>query len=371
MRLAWKNLCHDWLRFAVTLTGIAFAVMLMIFEGSLLSGFFRASARVVTASEADLWIAARGVPSLEYAAPVPERFRDVAQGVTGVAQVTRVVTGFTAWLKPNGMTQTVMLVGAEPGIGAAFPLPYLDGSRALLQESVLVDRSNVALLEVTTLPQEIEILQRRAKITRVVEGFGSFLGNPYIFTSYDDGLQFIGSRNHDPRFLVVRCVAGADVQAVKARLQQRLPEVDVWTRAEFAARSQNYWLAQTGAGGAILLAALLGFIVGLVIVSQTIYATTMENLEEFATLKALGASRWFVCRVVLAQALLSGLAGCALGIAAAGGAVKAAGGAIPWIYTPPWLPPGMIVISALMCGLASLMSVRKALGVEPGRVFRA
>ena len=59
------------------------------------------------------------------------------------------------------------------------------------------------------------------------------------------------------------------------------------------------------------------------------------------------------------------------GIAAAGGAVKAASGAIPWIYTPPWLPPGMIVVSALMCGLASLMSVRKALSVEPGRVFRA
>ena len=55
---------------------------------------------------------------------------------------------------------------------------------------------------------------------------------------------------------------------------------------------------------------LLGiFIVGFVVVSQNMYAVTMEKLEEFATLTALGASAWYVRRIVLEQALISGLAG--------------------------------------------------------------
>jgi len=65
----------------------------------------------------------------------------------------------------------------------------------------------------------------------------------------------------------------------------------VLTRDEFAHKSRMYWTIKTGAGGAILTAAVLGFLIGLVVVSQTIYANTMENIEEYATLKALGSAQ--------------------------------------------------------------------------------
>jgi len=86
-------------------------------------------------------------------------------------------------------------------------------------------------------------------------------------------------------------------------LGKRLPEVDVLTRDEFARKSRTYWTIKTGAGGAILTAAVLGFLIGLVVVSQTIYANTMENIEEYATLKALGAPKSLVARIVLTQGL--------------------------------------------------------------------
>ena len=121
----------------------------------------------------------------------------------------------------------------------------------------------------------------------------------------------------------------------------------------------------------MLTAALLGFVVGLVVVSQNIYATTMENLEEYATLKAMGASRGYVCRVVLTQALVSGVIGSALGIALVYPAASGIRGFIAWVYTPPWLPLATLVIGLLMCCLASVVSIRKALSVEPARVFRA
>jgi putative ABC transport system permease protein len=128
---------------------------------------------------------------------------------------------------------------------------------------------------------------------------------------------------------------------------------------------------QTGAGGALLTAAVLGFFVGVLIVPQTVYATTMENLEEFATLKALGASSWFSIRIVAVQALLSAVLGSAVGIAIAFPVMSLARQAISWIYTPWQLVAALAGATLLLAALASITAVRAAISIEPGRVFRA
>ncbi|MEP7341032.1 MAG: ABC transporter permease [Acidobacteriota bacterium] len=372
MRLAWRNLSHDRLRFAVTVIGIVFAVFLMVFQGSLLVGFINAASRLIDASDADIWIVARGVPCFEYPAPLPQRFRELAQGVPGVAAVSRVVVGATSWQSPSGGRQLVVLVGAEAGAGRDFPLPRLhaDGE-TMLPEAVLIDQSNAATLESAVTPVEVEINRRRARVERAVTGFGSFLGSPYVFAAYADAVNYLGLGSEETMYLLVRTAPGYEVETVRRDLQARLPEADVWTRNGFASRSRTFWLDQTGSGGAISLAGLLGFLVGLVVVSQTIYSTTMDHLEEFATLKAIGASGRYVLGVVLTQALASGVAGSIIGIAVTIPLLRLARRGIAWIYTPWWLLAGMVLVSLVMCGLASLISIRKAVTVEPGRVFRA
>src|SRR5215470_5212146 len=143
MRLAWRNLSHDRLRFLVTVMGIAFAVFLMVFQGSLLAGFIRAASKAIDATDADIWISARGVDCFEFATPIPKRFREVAMGVRGVREVDRMALGFTLMQKPSGIQHMVLLIGAEPGVGSRFPIPYQsDRSDAVLSESLLIDRSN-------------------------------------------------------------------------------------------------------------------------------------------------------------------------------------------------------------------------------------
>ncbi len=372
MRLAWRNLIHDRLRFVVTIIGIAFATFLMLFQGSLFVGFVRAASKVIDATDAEIWITPRGVSCLQYGALLPERFRNLALGVSGVQAVQRVAAGFVFCQKPSGLRQTIIIVGADSGIGSHFPRPYLHGEvDIVLPEGVLIDRSNIETLEGASLPIDVEINQYRARIVGITDGFGSFTGAPFTFTDYPDAARYLGLRGEETMFLLVRVASGYNVKLVQQELGARLPEADVWTREEFSRRAQFFWVIQTGAGGAILMGGLLGFVVGLVIVSQNIYATTMENIEEFATLKAMGASRRYIQGVVLNQALVSGIIGSAIGLAITFPIVKATLRIVAWIYTPWWLPLGMIVVSLVMCGLASMVSVRKAIAVEPGRVFRA
>ncbi|HUK90165.1 MAG TPA: ABC transporter permease [Blastocatellia bacterium] len=376
MRLAWRNLSHDRIRFLVTVVGIAFAVFLMVFQGSLLTGFIRTASKGIDLTDGDIWICARGVDCFEFATPLPNRFRDLAMGVPGVGRVYRMVVGFTVLQKPAGYQQMVLLVGAEDGVGPAFPIPHQNQGQnqtgsAVMTEALLIDQSNTAALGISATPVHTELAFQRARTVGTIDNFASFFGTPYVFSGYPDAIRYLGMTPEQTFFLIARVAPGYDVQSVKKRLQAELPEADVWTRHEFSRRARIFWILKTGAGGALLTAALLGFLVGLVVVSQNIYATTMENIEEFATLKAIGASRRYIQRIVLSQGLFSGVVGSSLGLAATFPLVNAVRGGIPWVYTPWWLPVGMIGVGLAMCALASVISVRKAVTVDPGKVFRA
>lgn len=372
MRLAWRNILFDRGRFLVTVLGIAFAVFLMIFQGSLLVGFLGAASKLVDATDSDLWITARGVLCFDFSAPLPKRFAEIAQGVTGVEETYRIATSFAEYRNGEGRHHVVALVGADPQVGKAFPIPRLRHSNQVIEhDAVVIDASHQKTLEIARFPEDVEINRRRAKVLRQVDGFSSFLGSPYVFTSYPDAVDYLGLGIEETNYILIKLKQGYAPQQVKAALQRRLPEVDVWTKQEFSDRSRLYWVTKTGAGAAILTAAVLGFLIGLVVVSQTIYATTMENIEEFATLKALGAGRWMIMRTVLAQSLLCCLAGSALGVAVTLPLVDLAKATIAWVHTPNWLIAAIMPPSFLMCALAALVSIRAAISVEPARVFRA
>jgi len=372
MKLALQNILHDRGRFSVTVLGVSFAVFLMVFQGSLLSGFLQAASRLIDASDSDIWITARGVQAFEFGTALESRVREMAAGVPGVTDTSRVCMAFAVYRTPVGKQQVVALVGADPGVGRRFPVPdRLESAGEMSPDAVLYDVSDRKQIDVNELPAEVEINRHRASIEREIRGYGAFLGVPFLFTSYRNAVRYMDSGPEQGMYILLRVDQSYSISQVQQNLTQRLPEVDVLTQDEFAHKSRMYWTIKTGAGGAILTAAVLGFLIGLVVVSQTIYANTMENIEEYATLKALGASQAFVARIVLSQALICGMIGSVLGLLAVIPSINYAKSLIPWIHAPWWLPGAMVVPSLAMCSLASIVSVRSALTVEPGRVFRA
>ncbi|MGA3187614.1 MAG: FtsX-like permease family protein [Bryobacteraceae bacterium] len=380
MRLAWQNIAHERTRFLVTILGIACATLLMITQGSILMGFLGAASKIIDATDSDLWIAGRGASCFEFPVVLERRFVELAHSVSGVESTTRILTRIVEFRKSDGNQQLVTLIGAERGAGSRFPAPHIGNGAASDPDSILIDESSSGLLiqsgglssaQSGGLPSAVEINEHRANVTGRTSGFSSFLGTPYVFSSYTDGLRYTGMRPTETMFILVRVRSGASIADVKRQLMTRLPNVDVWTKKEFARKAQMYWSSQTGAGGAILAAALLGFIIGLAVVSQAIYATTMEHIEEFATLKAIGATHGFVIRVIVTQALVCGIAGYLLGIALSEPVIRQAKSAIPWLSTPAWLPLAILPPALAICMFASVLSVRAALAVEPARVFRA
>jgi putative ABC transport system permease protein len=370
MRLAVYNMVHDRYRFLVAVAGITFAGFLMIFQGSLLNGFLVSASKLVDATDSDLWITARGVACFDFPARVARSFIEMARMAPGVSSTRRMCVGMAEFRKRGGLHQIVALIGADPDTGSKLPVPMITGSTALEIDGVLIDSSATSLLNISTFPWETEINGRRARVIRQIKGFSSFLGSPYIFASYETAAQYLGLGPEDAMYILLRLKPGFDQTEVKRELQARIPDVQVWTKDEFSRQGRNYWLQQTGAGGTVIASAVLGFVIGLLIASQTIYAVTMENIEEFATLKALGALRSYIARVVLTEALVCGAVGCGLAAAIAGPSVHTATSAITWILMPAWLPFAIFFPGLIMSAAASLISVGKAMVVDPAKVFR-
>ena len=115
-------------------------------------------------------------------------------------------------------------------------------------------------------------------------------------------------------FIIVKLEPWADPRTVRAEIQRRLPYNDVHTQAEWTSISRRYWIESTGLGLTIFLTVSLGALVGVVIVAQTLYASTTEHLAEFGTIKALGGRDIDVCGLIGEQAMFAAALGFALGL---------------------------------------------------------
>jgi putative ABC transport system permease protein len=370
-KLAWRNLTRDRRRCAVTIFGMGFAVFIMLFQTGLFVGFTQAASHIIRAMDGDLLISGRGASCLEYGFPIEARYGDIARSVREVRATGRVIIGPTSFKRPNGSEVSAFLIGTEPSPRDELPHPTLVGeSPVTAPESVVVDRSNLDALGLTFLPAEVEINRHRTSVLRSIDGFGSFLGAPFIFSDDREVARLLNYPDGYVTFLTVQLRPGADIELTRARLQSLLPNVDVHPKVAFASQASAYWVLQTGAGGALLTSAFLGLLLGVVFVSQTMYASTLEKLDEYATMRAMGASKLYVLAIVVAQAMMAGVFGAAGGLAAASVLIVQARRAIPWVAAPAWLFLVMIAAALLMSRLASVASARAATRVDPARVFR-
>jgi putative ABC transport system permease protein len=372
LTLAVRNLKKSGGRLWVSLFGIAFATFLMGVQGSLLNSFTRASSQIVDAIDADIWIVGKGTPTFDYVSPIPERYAHLALGIDGVRDAGRGVAGWVPIERPNGDRTLVMLIGVEAAYRGRLPdVSSVAIAKGVSDSALVIDASDARTLGFDGTTKRVQIGSRRGEMLSENRGFASFLGSPIIFSDYADARRYSQLDRTQVSFVLVHVVPGGNVSAIRDALRARLHDVDVWRSSELSNRSRGFWLVQTGAGGALTVAAILGFGIGLVLVAQAIYSITVENIEEYATMKAMGASNGDVRLVVLAQALLCGLAGGAFGLVLIQPFVIVLRFMVSWVSVPFWMYFVCVCTLALLCFLASLIASKPAISVDPGRVFRA
>jgi putative ABC transport system permease protein len=370
-RLASRNLLHDRLRFIATVVGIVFSIVLVTVQLGLYLGFGRMVTTMIDHTSADLWIMPVGTKCFEDPSLLDERKRFQALSINGVTQAIPVVIGYADWRVPGGGTTPVFIVGSDLRAGGLLPWNLVEGSvdDLAIPGAVAVDRSYFDRLGVRGIGASAEIRDQKVEVRAVTRGIRSFTTTPYVFTPLDRARSYTGLSPNKATYFLVRVAPGANVDGVRDRLRANLSDVEVLTTAEFRERSRSFWLFDTGAGAALFAGALLGMIVGTVIVAQTLYSSTKDHLNEFATLRAMGSSRAYIHKVIICQALINAVIGFCLA-AGIGLIVVAATAdtALPIVMTPG-LTLVLFLLTVAMCVISAIAAIVQVTRIDPAMVF--
>src|SRR6516225_5715760 len=370
--LAQRNLMHDKVRLAVTLTGVVFAVVLIVVELGLFVGFTVTTSSIIDKSNVDLWVVSRGTPYIEQGAVFSERKLYQVLATPGVARADKYIVRFSNWKTHDGAEEGIQIVGFNPYSGVGGPWSVVEGNIEDLKtpDAVMVDEIYKKKLGVSAVGEIFEINGRRARVVGFTRGIRAFTTTPYVFTSFKNAQAFASIAEDQTYFILVRALRGTNIAALQQRLESRLHDVDVLTTARFSGMTRFYWMYTTGAGVAVLIAALLGLVVGVVVVAQTIYATTMDHIREYGTLKAMGAPNSYIYRVIVTQAGMSAVAGYGLAMFVSVFIVHASRSGGAAILLPWQMAVGIFFLTLLMCVTAAVVSINKVTSLDPAMVFR-
>ncbi len=372
LTLALRNLLHDRIRLAVTLIGILFSIVLVAVQ----LGLYLGSSRMITANidraNADLWVTTFGAKSFEDGGLLlTDRERHQALATPGVASVVPLLVSFAEWRKPEGGSTRVVLVGSDADDNGLVPWSLSQGTLEDIKapDAVAVDSSYLADLGISGIGDTAQVASGRIKVRALTDGVRSFTQSPYTYTTLNRARHLLGADSDRTTFLLVKVAEGANIETVQTDLGRRFQTAEVLTTEEFRTRSLKQWLFKTGAGLALIGGALLGSLVGTVIVAQTLYSSTKDHIHEFATLRALGSSKGYIHKVILAQAGFSAVIGYALGMIIALLILYASrNSALPLVMTPG-LAFWLFALTVSMCAISALSAIVKVTKIDPATVF--
>lgn len=371
--IARKNLFHDKIRFIITLIGVTFSVVLIFAQVGVYLGFMRNASNIIDHLPADIWVTSKDSPNFDWSQPFPEGNLNKAKGIRGIEWAEKMVFAWAMMKLPNGGTEQVEMIGFNPNSGIGAPWSMKEGSVKDVKggKHIIVDESVYKKLGEIRMGDSREIMNKKVKVVGISKGIKSLTTAPYVFTSYDTAKElasYIGE-NHTS-FILIKVAGGSDKKDVVRMLKERLPGVSVYTKEEFSYRTRYYWTVSTGMGMGFLITAFLGFIIGMVIVGQTIYTSTVEHIREFGTLKAIGAKNSFIYRIILEQAVVNAVIGYITGFIAMKFLLKGYQKTGIDMVIPEYLMVSVFFLTVLMCVSASVISIRKVTKIDPVMVFR-
>lgn len=379
-RLAWRQLRAERARLFSAIAGVMFAAVLVFMQLGFRSALFDSATRLLAAMESELFLVNPLTVASFRPEPLPRVRAHQALALPEVAQAVPVYMAQSSWRNPeDGSRRAIQMIGFDIGAGAM----QFEGIDAIAPALRRIDavgfdtRSRPEFGDVAGIfaergPFDVQVGNRMVQVVGLVSIGPSFGADGNLVMNEVNFRRMVRDRQASNTDLVaIRLRPGADIAAAQQRLRRILPgDVLVLTHDELVAHERHYWETATPIGFIFAFGSVMGLIVGMVIVYQILFSDIASHLREYATLKAIGYSNFYLARVVMAAALILALIGFVPGAALS-----------TWLYglvaDATFLPLVMTAERAVMvfglifgmCALAGLLAMRKLRDANPADMF--
>jgi putative ABC transport system permease protein len=380
--LAWLNLTHDRVRFAISLAGVGFAVLLMFLFTGFMNALFDSQLQLLDKLNGEIVMVNRLKTNMFVPSSFARRRLYQAQAFEGVEDAYAIYISDATWKNPLTRKTLSLRVLAFNLAEPVLPLPEVQANLARLQlpDSAIIDIKSRADVGPTQAGIVSELADRKVTIVGTYSlGTDFASGNGNLIMSDQNFLRYFANRgpDEDTRSFatadigLVKVKPGANVEHIVKELQAKLPkDVLILPKAGFVDRERTYWQENTTIGFVFTLLTAMGFVVGIILVYQILYTDVADHWAEYATLKAMGYSNGYLLAVVLQEALILSVVGFIPGFCVSGllyaQTAKATG--LLFQMTPERVLT-LFFMTFLMCLVSGFIAVRKVQATDPAEVF--
>lgn len=356
---------------------IAFSTFLLENQTSIFAGILkRTASQVVDVTDADIWVMDPRTQYFEQTRALKDTDLFRVRGVPGVRYAVRLFKGTPVARAPDGVFSQTIALGLDDATLAGAPRKMLLGSWERLREpdAIVIDKAGYVLLfpgQPLELGRTLELNDHKVSIVGISDASAPFASFPVIHTRYSEAIDFQGRERKQLSFVLVRPDPGVDAAELARRIEAATG-LRARTAKEFRWDCISYYLANTGIPVNFGITIAVALVVGTVVAGQTFYLFTVENLKQFGALKAIGVTNRRLVGIILLQAFTVGAIGFAIG--------TGIGGAFFELTLQKLATRGLILMwqSVALTGacifviiiVASLLSIRRVLVLEPAAVFR-
>ena len=383
--LAWLQLTYQKGRLAIAIVGIMFAVILIGMQLGFQEALFKSAVLFHINLRSDLVLIHPSSNNLLNLKQFSRRRLYQAGGFAGVKSIYPVYIDLAVWNATEiGVKEDILTIGVSPQANPfLFPNIKPDLDKTQLPDVVLFDRGSredfygavaseyeAAIAQGKTLTKEVS--NRAITIGGLFTMGVSFAANGTLITSEQNFLRIFPNRPVGNISLgLIQLKKDVDAIAIRDAMRSQLhKDVNILTLQEFIDLEKNYWSEATPIGFIFGLGIAMGFIVGVVIVYQVLYKDVSDHLAEYATLKAMGYSNFYLFRVILQESLFLSLCGflpALLVCAILYNLTQNATGLLMEITGDRCLQLFLLTVS--MCTISGALSLRKVQTADPAEIF--
>lgn len=369
-RLGVRMMFHDRLKFIGTISGVVFAVLLAVQQLSILFALLHRNTQLVDNAGADIFIVPPNTRLLQPGEKLHESVLYQARSTPGVLEAQPLVFTAGTLRKPDGGSESVTLVGFESTSDLGAPWNVVAGSREALDQpdTLFLEDSQREKYGAVNVGSLRELNGRRVRVGGFTWGLVPF-GPPYAFADVDLARELTAVPTDRMNFVLVRVAHGARPEDVRDAIAPRVPEALVLTRTQYHDSIVSTLLREQ-LGMSFGISTSFGLVIGLVIVSLSMFSSVLDNLREFGTLKAIGCTNLDLSVLLLVQSMLYALLGSVVGLGWVTKVVEGIRNPLLVPIIPSYVIYAAPVVMVVLCLFASTLALMRIRRLEPGMVFR-
>jgi putative ABC transport system permease protein len=376
--VALKMLTGDRAKYLALIFAIAFSTFLLENQTSIFAGILRRTgSQIRDVSDAGIWVMDRSTEYFEQTKALKGTDLDRVRSVDGVRWAVKMYKGAPVARTLAGKFATTFCLGVDDSTLTGVPRKMLMGSWERLREpdSVVIDKAGYILLfpgEPLQLGRTLELNDHKVTIVGISDASAPFVSWPVLHARYSLAVNFVGHERTELSYVLVQPAAGVGAKQL-CRSIEKQTGLRARTSGQFQWDCIAYYLKNTGIPVNFGITITIALIVGAVVAGQTFYLFTIENLRQFGALKAIGITDLRLVGMVLLQAAAVGLIGFSFGTGMAAEffdffGQKLATRGIILMWQSVAITGGCISFVVI---LASILSLRRVLVLEPAIVFRS